>query len=218
MPAGFAEEDLRRFYGYPEDMTYEEYAKQEKERARSMLSSDIGGAVEILVKLSNSVKGDSEACMLLGDIYSEGRYTAKDPWKAMLYYVASMTDEGDGKSREIWEKLAGFRGMLLNSRPLGRLVMNRQDAESACCEKMRGYMIAGDTSISNDDPSDMEFSMTMSKADFKKYLGKEKHEVMASPKPGTVTPMDLTECPFCKAKLTVTDRSPEWDQLIANLF
>lgn len=218
MPAGFAEEDLRRFYGYPEDMTYDQYAEQERNRARSMLSTDIDGAIEILVKMSNSVKGDSEACMLLGDIYSDGKYVQKDPWKAMLYYVASLTDEGDRKSNTVWEKLAGFRAMLLGSRPLGRLVLNRQDVESACCEKMRGYMISGDTSISNDDPSDMEFSMTMSKADFKKYLGKEKHEVMGSPKPGTVTPMDLTCCPFCKAKLSVIPRSREWDEMIANFF
>ena len=54
---GFAEEDLRRFYGYPEDMTYDQFAAQEKERARSLLSKDIDGAVEILVKLTNSVKG-----------------------------------------------------------------------------------------------------------------------------------------------------------------
>lgn len=215
---GFAEEDLRRFYGYPEDMTYDQYAAQEKERARSMLSKDIDGAVEILVKLTNSVKGDSEACMLLGDIYSDGKYTDKDPWKAMLYYCAALTDDGDKKSQQIWERLVGFRTMLLNSRPLGRLVMNRDDSEYACCEKMRGYMISGNTSISNDDPKETEFSMTMSKADFKKYLGKEKHEVMGSPTPGTVTPMDLTQCPFCKARLTLTDRSPEWDQLIRNGF
>ena len=218
MPNGFAEEDLRRFYGYPEDMTYDEYAKQEKERARSMLSTDVDGAVEILVKMTNSVKGDSEACMLLGDIYSDGKYTSKDPWKAMLYYCAALTDEGDKRSSQIWEKLAGFRSMLLNSRPLGRLAMNRQDAEYACCETMRRYMIEGSTSISNDDPDDLEFSMTMSKADFKRYLGKEKHEVMGSPTPNTVTPMDLTQCPFCKAKLSLVPRSPEWDMLISSGF
>lgn len=214
----FAEEDLRRFYGYPEDMTYDQYAKQEKERARSLLDSDVDAAVEILIKLTNSVKGDSEACMLLGDIFSDGKYTAKDPWKAMLYYVAALTDEGDKRSQAIWEKLVGLRGMLLGSRPLGRLVMNRQDAEYACCDRMRQYMIEGSTSISNDDPKETEFSMTMSKADFKKYLGKEKHEVMGSPTPGTVTPMDLKQCPFCEAHLTLTDRSPDWDQLIRNFF
>ncbi len=218
MPAGFAEDDLREFYGYPEDMTFDEYAKQEKERARSLLSTDADAAIEILVKMSNSVKGDGEACMLLGDIYSDGRYTDKDPWKAMLYYVAAMTEDGDRKSQDIWDKLVGFRGMLLGSRPLGRLVMNPQDVEYACCGKMREYMIAGDTSISNDDPSDLEFSMTMTKGDFKEYLGKEKHEIMNSPKPGTVTPMDLKQCPFCKARLTLTERSQEWDQLIRNFF
>ena len=216
--SGFAEEDLRRFYGYPEDMTYDEYAKQEKERARSLLSTDVDAAIEILVKLTNSVKGDSEACMLLGDIYTDGKHTAKDPWKAMLYCVAALTKEGDARSQEIWEKLVGFRTMLLNSRPLGRLAMNRDDAEYACCEKMRGYMISGNTSISNEDPGDTEFSLTMTMADFKKYLGKEKHEVMGSPTPGTVTPMDLTQCPFCKARLSLVPRSAEWDQLISMMF
>jgi TPR repeat protein len=214
----FAEEDLRRFYGYPKDMTYDQYAKQEKDRARSLLESDIDAAVEILIKMTNSVKGDSEACMLLGDIFSDGKYTAKDPWKAMLYYVSALTDEGDKKSQAIWEKLIALRTMLLSSRTLGKLVMNRQDAEYACCGTMRQYMLNGSTSISNDDPKETEFSMTMSKADFKKYLGKEKHEVMGSPTPGTVTPMDLKQCPFCKAPLTLTDRSPEWDQLIRNFF
>ena len=214
----FAEEDLRRFYGYPEDMTYDQYAEQEKQRARSLLDSDIDAAVEILIKLTNSVKGDSEACMLLGDIFSDGKYTAKDPWKAMLYYVSALTDEGDKKSQAIWEKLIALRTMLLSSRTLGKLVMNRQDVEYACCGMMRQYMLNGSTSISNDDPKETEFSMTMSKADFKRYLGKEKHEVMGSPTPGTVTPMDLKQCPFCKAPLTLTDRSPEWDQLIRNFF
>ena len=214
----FAEEDLRRFYGYPEDMTYDQYAKQEKDRARSLLDTDIDSAVEILVKMTNSVKGDTEACMLLGDIYSDGRYTDKDPWKAMLYYCASLTDDGDAKSKAIWEKLVGFRSMLLGSRPLGRLVMNRDDAEYACCAAMRQYMIDGNTSVSNYDPKDPEFSMTMSKKDFKQHLGKEKHEVMGSPTPGTVTPMDLKRCPFCKAPLSLAERSPEWDQLIRNGF
>ena len=214
----FAEEDLRRFYGYPEDMTYEQYARQEKDRARSMLSTDIDGAVEILVKMTNSVKGDSEACMLLGDIFSDGKYTAKDPWKSMLYYCAAFTDDGDKKTQVIWNRLIEFRSMLLGSRPLGRLVLNRQDVEYACCETMRKCMINGDTSISNDTPGETEFSMTMSKTDYKKYLGKEKHEVMGSPTPDTVTPMDLKRCPFCKAPLELTQRSAEWDQLIRNGF
>ena len=213
-----AEEDLRRFYGYPEDMTYEQYARQQKDKARELLSTDPEGAVEILVKMTNSVKGDSEACMLLGEIYSDGKHVPKDPWKAMLYYVAALTDEGDRKSNDIWNKLIGFRGMLLNSRPLGKLAMNPQDVEYACCGQMREYMIAGNTSVSNDDHNAPEFSMTMTKADFKKYLGKEKHEVMGSPTPGTVTPMDLRECPFCKARFTLCQRSREWDQLISTMF
>lgn len=214
----YAEADLRRFYGYPEDMTYEQFAKQERDRAVSLLPTDADAAVEILVRMTNSIVGDPEACMLLGDIYSEGRYMRKDPWKAMLYYVSSMTDDGDRKSKAIWDRLAGFRAMLLNSRPLGRLAMNNQEAEYACCDKMLAYMTEGSVSVSNDDPEDLEFSITMSKADFKKYLGKEKHEVLGSTLPGTVTPMDLTCCPFCKARFSLIDRTPEWDQLIDNAF
>lgn len=214
----FAEEDLRRFYEYSEDMTYEQYAQQEKDRARSLMDTDIDGAIEILVKMSNSVKGDSEACMMLADIYTSGRRIEKDPWKSMLYNCASLTDEGAEASNRIWEKLVGFRSMLLGMRPLGRLSMNAQDVESACCETMRSYMIQGSTSVSNDDPDAPEFSMTMSKADFKKHLGKEKHEVMGSPSPDTVTPMDLVRCPFCKTPFSLTQRSVEWDQFIRNGF
>lgn len=214
----FAEEDLRRFYGYPEDVTYEQYARGEKDRAASLLETDADAAVEILVRMSNSVKGDSEACMTLGEIYSSGRHVPRDPWKSMLYYCASLTDEGDAKSRAIWERLAGFRSMLLNSRPLGILSMNPQDAESACCETMRRHMIEGSTSVSNDDPASPEFSMTISKTDFKRYLGKEKHEVMGSPTPDVVTPMDLVRCPFCKAPFSLTRRSAEWDMFVRGGF
>ena len=155
---------------------------------------------------------------MLGDIYSDGKHTSKDPWKAMLYYCASLTDEGDAKSKVLWEKLAGFRTMLLSMRPLGRLSMNRQDVESACCDTMRRYMAEGSTSISSDDPKEPEFSMTMSKTDFKRYLGKEKHEVMGSPAPGTVTPMDLRRCPFCGAPLTITPMSQDWEQFVDNVL
>ena len=155
---------------------------------------------------------------MLGHIYSDGKYVSKDPWKSMLYHVAAMTEESDAESKRIWNALADFRTMLLAMRPMGRLSMNAQDVETACCDRMRNYMIQGSTSISNDDPKDPEFSMSMSKADFKQYLGKEKHEIMGSPTPDTVTPMDLKRCPFCKAPLSLVEMSDDWKQFIRNVF
>ena len=159
--------------------------------------------------------------MRLGNLYRDGRYVAKDPWMAMLYYCAAFSEEGDRLSTQIWEALCGFRTMLLNSRPMGRLELNEQDAESACCSMMKDYLCKGSVSMSNvdDDPKECTFSMTISKADYKKYIGKEKHEMAGSPDPKSVTPMDLCRCPFCKSPLIFRrDRSPEWDQFARNGF
>ena len=216
------EADLRKLYGYPEDMTYEQYAESKRKEAEKLLENgDIDEAVKVLRLLCDSVKGDQEASMRLGNLYRDGRYVAKDPWMAMLYYCAAFSEEGDRLSTQIWEALCGFRTMLLNSRPMGRLELNEQDAESACCSMMKDYLCKGSVSMSNvdDDPKECTFSMTISKADYKKYIGKEKHEMAGSPDPKSVTPMDLCRCPFCKSPLIFRrDRSPEWDQFAQNGF
>lgn len=216
------EADLRKLYGYPEDMTYEQYAESKRKEAEELLENgDIDEAVKVLRLLCDSVKGDQEASMRLGNLYRDGRYVAKDPWMAMLYYCAAFSEDGDRLSTQIWEALCGFRTMLLNSRPMGRLELNEQDAESACCSMMKDYLCKGSVSMSNvdDDPKECTFSMTISKADYKKYIGKEKHEMAGSPDPKSVTPMDLCRCPFCKSPLIFRrDRSPEWDQFAQNGF
>lgn len=216
------EADLRKLYGYPEDMTYDQYAESKRKEAEELLENgDIDEAVKVLRLLCDSVKGDQEASMRLGNLYRDGRYVAKDPWMAMLYYCAAFSEEGDRLSTQIWEALCGFRTMLLNSRPMGRLELNEQDAESACCSMMKDYLCKGSVSMSNvdDDPKECTFSMTISKADYKKYIGKEKHEMAGSPDPKSVTPMDLCRCPFCKSPLIFRrDRSPEWDQFAQNGF
>ena len=216
------EADLRKLYGYPEDMTYEQYAESKRKEAEELLENgEIDEAVKVLRLLCDSVKGDQEASMRLGNLYRDGRYVSKDPWMAMLYYCAAFSEEGDRLSTQIWEALCGFRTMLLNSRPMGRLELNEQDAESACCSMMKDYLCKGSVSMSNvdDDPKECTFSMTISKADYKKYIGKEKHEMAGSPDPKSVTPMDLCRCPFCKSPLIFRrDRSPEWDQFAQNGF
>ncbi|MBE6525436.1 MAG: sel1 repeat family protein [Thermoplasmata archaeon] len=220
--AEFAEEELREMYGYSEDITYDEYAESERNRASELLESgSVGEAIAIYTKLTNSIKGDRIACEALGDIFYHGKGTEKDPWKALLYYTSAFSEKGDSMSRVIWESLSGFRGIMLNSRPMGMLKMNSQDVENACCELMKQYMINGDTSMSNidSDPSECTFSMTMDRKDYKKYLSKQKHEVMDTPKEGTITPMDLTECPFCGAPLVYArERSRDWDNFIDNGF
>ena len=188
------EADLRKLYGYPEDMTYEQFAEAKRDEAERLLEEgDTEGAVGILRLLCDSVKGDQKASMRLGDLYRDGKYMRKDPWMSMLYYCAAFSDEGDRMSTGIWDALCGFRTMLLDSRPLGRLELNEQDAESACCSKMKEYLCKGAVSMSNidDDPKECTFSMTRSKADYKQYVGKEKHEMSGSPAPKSVTPMDL---------------------------
>ncbi|MDD7424067.1 MAG: hypothetical protein PUK31_03565 [Candidatus Methanomethylophilaceae archaeon] len=216
------EADLRKLYGYPEDMTYEQFAKSKRDEAERLLEEgDTEGAVGILRLLCDSVKGDQKASMRLGDLYRDGKYMRKDPWMSMLYYCAAFSDEGDRMSTGIWDALCGFRTMLLDSRPLGRLELNEQDAESACCSKMKEYLCKGAVSMSNidDDPKECTFSMTISKADYKQYVGKEKHEMSGSPDPKSVTPMDLCRCPFCKAPLNFRRvRSPEWDQFAQSGF
>ncbi len=216
------EADLRKLYGYPEDMTYEQFAESKRDEAERLLEEgDTEGAVGILRLLCDSVKGDQKASMRLGDLYRDGKYMRKDPWMSMLYYCAAFSDEGDRMSTGIWDALCGFRTMLLDSRPLGRLELNEQDAESACCSKMKEYLCKGAVSMSNidDDPKECTFSMTISKADYKQYVGKEKHEMSGSPDPKSVTPMDLCRCPFCKAPLNFRRvRSPEWDQFAQSGF
>ena len=216
------EADLRKLYGYPEDMTYEQFAESKRDEAERLLEEgDTEGAVGILRLLCDSVKGDQKASMRLGDLYRDGKYMRKDPWMSMLYYCAAFSDEGDRMSTGIWDALCGFRTMLLDSRPLGRLELNEQDAESACCSKMKEYLCKGAVSMSNidDDPRECTFSMTISKADYKQYVGKEKHEMSGSPDPKSVTPMDLCRCPFCKAPLNFRRvRSPEWDQFAQSGF
>ena len=216
------EADLRKLYGYPEDMTYEQFAESKRDEAERLLEKgDTEGAVGILRLLCDSVKGDQKASMRLGDLYRDGKYMKKDPWMSMLYYCAAFSDEGDRMSTGIWDALCGFRTMLLDSRPLGRLELNEQDAESACCSKMKEYLCKGAVSMSNidDDPKECTFSMTISKADYKQYVGKEKHEMSGSPDPKSVTPMDLCRCPFCKAPLNFRRvRSPEWDQFAQSGF
>lgn len=216
------EADLRKLYGYPEDMTYEQFAESKRDEAERLLKEgDTEGAVGILRLLCDSVKGDQKASMRLGDLYRDGKYMRKDPWMSMLYYCAAFSDEGDRMSTGIWDALCGFRTMLLDSRPLGRLELNEQDAESACCSKMKEYLCKGAVSMSNidDDPKECTFSMTISKADYKQYVGKEKHEMSGSPDPKSVTPMDLCRCPFCKAPLNFRRvRSPEWDQFAQSGF
>ena len=216
------EADLRKLYGYPEDMTYEQFAESKRDEAERLLEEgDTEDAVGILRLLCDSVKGDQKASMRLGDLYRDGKYMRKDPWMSMLYYCAAFSDEGDRMSTGIWDALCGFRTMLLDSRPLGRLELNEQDAESACCSKMKEYLCKGAVSMSNidDDPKECTFSMTISKADYKQYVGKEKHEMSGSPDPKSVTPMDLCRCPFCKAPLNFRRvRSPEWDQFAQSGF
>ena len=216
------EADLRKLYGYPEDMTYEQFAESKRNEAERLLEEgNTEGAVGILRLLCDSVKGDQKASMRLGDLYRDGKYMRKDPWMSMLYYCAAFSDEGDRMSTGIWDALCGFRTMLLDSRPLGRLELNEQDAESACCSKMKEYLCKGAVSMSNidDDPKECTFSMTISKADYKQYVGKEKHEMSGSPDPKSVTPMDLCRCPFCKAPLNFRRvRSPEWDQFAQSGF
>ena len=216
------EADLRKLYGYPEDMTYEQFAESKRDEAERLLEEgDTEGAVGILRLLCDSVKGDQKASMRLGDLYRDGKYMRKDPWMSMLYYCAAFSDEGDRMSTGIWDALCGFRTMLLDSRPLGRLELNEQDAESACCSKMKEYLCKGAVSMSNidDDPRECTFSMTISKADYKQYVGKEKHEMSGSPDPKSVIPMDLCRCPFCKAPLNFRRvRSPEWDQFAQSGF
>lgn len=216
------EADLRKLYGYPEDMTYEQFAESKRDEAERLLEEgDTEGAVGVLRLLCDSVKGDQKASMRLGDLYRDGKYMRKDPWMSMLYYCAAFSDEGDRMSTGIWDALCGFRTMLLDSRPLGRLELNEQDAESACCSKMKEYLCKGAVSMSNidDDPKECTFSMTISKADYKQYVGKEKHEMSGSPDPKSVTPMDLCRCPFCKAPLNFRRvRSPEWDQFAQSGF
>ena len=216
------EADLRKLYGYPEDMTYEQFAESKRDEAERLLEEgDTEGAVGLLRLLCDSVKGDQKASMRLGDLYRDGKYMRKDPWMSMLYYCAAFSDEGDRMSTGIWDALCGFRTMLLDSRPLGRLELNEQDAESACCSKMKEYLCKGAVSMSNidDDPKECTFSMTISKADYKQYVGKEKHEMSGSPDPKSVTPMDLCRCPFCKAPLNFRRvRSPEWDQFAQSGF
>ena len=216
------EADLRKLYGYPEDMTYEQFAESKRDEAERLLEEgDTEGAVGILRLLCDSVNGAQKASMRLGDLYRDGKYMRKDPWMSMLYYCAAFSDEGDRMSTGIWDALCGFRTMLLDSRPLGRLELNEQDAESACCSKMKEYLCKGAVSMSNidDDPKECTFSMTISKADYKQYVGKEKHEMSGSPDPKSVTPMDLCRCPFCKAPLNFRRvRSPEWDQFAQSGF
>lgn len=216
------ERELRRLYGYPEDMTYEQYAESKRSEAMSLLESGKAEeAVDVLVKLCDSVKGDPESGLILGDIYREGRHVPKDPWMSMLYYCTSMTDRGDEACNVIWDRLSSFRTTLLMSRPMGKLVLNPQDAESACCSTMREYLCKGNVSVSNVDPDPKEctFSMTIDKKDYKRYIGKEKHEMSGSPDPGCVTPMDLTRCPFCKSPLVIRERrSTEWDMFVHEGF
>ncbi len=215
---GFAEEQLREMYGYPEDMTYDEYAESERKRAYELIEKGDGeAAVEILRKLADCIRGDREACEKLGSLYAEGKVVEKDPWKSMLFYCAALSDKGDKESQLIWAKLQGFRTMLLNTRPLGVLKLNPDDVESACCELMKNQMIAGNVSMSeiDDNPDECAFSMTMEKKDYKRYIGKERHEVMQSPDPNTVTPMDLKKCPYCGANLCFTkEKSREWVDLV----
>ena len=162
------EENLRKLYGYPEDMTYDQFADSKREEAERLLEKgDAKAAIDILKHLSNSVKGDQKACMRLGKLYRDGKYVPRDPWMSMLYYCASFSDEGDRISDQIWSTLCGFRTMLLNSRPLGKLVLNEQDAEYACCSLMKDYLCRGSVSMSNidDDPRECTFSMTISRVD-----------------------------------------------------
>ena len=214
----FAEDQLRELYGYPEDMTYDQYSEAKRKEASDLIAEGNGDeAVFILRDLANCVKGDPQACMMLGDVFLEGKAVEADPWSAMLYYVAAMTAEGNTKSQDLWNKLMSFRGMLLSSRPLGTLSMNGHDAESACCEKMRQQMIQGNTSITDTpEGADHEFSMTMDRQEMRQYLGKEKHELM--PTPAGVSVMDLKKCPYCGAPLVYCDEmSREWKDFVRGL-
>ncbi len=209
------EQELRRLYGYPEDVTYDQYAQSRREEAsRLQEEGKASEAAEILRFLANSIKGDREACERLGAMYLDGSLP-KDPWKSMLYYTAALSPEGDRISGELWGRLRDFRMMLLRSRPVGALRLNHDDAESACCGRMMDALIEGSVSLADvPEGSEPEFSMTMSREDLK-ALKLKGHEIM--PTPGGVSVMDLRTCPFCGAKLTVSERSKDWGAFIATL-
>lgn len=209
------EQELRRLYGYPEDMTYDQYAASRRSEAERLVSEGRPAeAAEIYRSLADSIKGDREACEALGRMYLDGTMP-KDPWKSMLYYTAAMSPEGDRRSAELWSRLGDFRGILLRSRPLGVLRLNGDDAESACCGRMLDALIAGSVSLADvPEGAEPEFSMTMTAPEFKS-LKLKGHEVM--PTPGGVSVMDLKACPYCGAKLTVGGRSAEWRGFIDTL-
>ena len=88
--AGMMEDDLRNLYGYPEDMTYEQFAESKRKEAEELLEKgEVQDAIGILRLLCDSVKGDQEASMRLGMLYRDGKYLPRMPLLSLL----SLTQE-----------------------------------------------------------------------------------------------------------------------------